>query len=306
MSTKDHALIVLRPYVTSGLGAIFASSCVHPMDLIKVRIQVSATINAAGGSAPTGIVAITSSIMRSEGFRGFYHGVTASFARQAVYGTARMGLHETFSKKLKVRNGGKPIPFYQKTMSAMTAGAIAGWMGNPFDLSLVRMEADGCAPPELKRGYHGVFNAVYRIGREEGLRTLWRGSVPMVCRAISMNVGMLVSNDTSKEMLAPYLGDGIVTSLLASAISGFVSAFTSLPFDLVKTRMMNMSADANGVYPYKNLVDCFTKILKTEGFLKFWKGYGAYAARTAPHSMICLLMKDVLTNLYNKTLSLGN
>lgn len=302
MTKRDDAIKALRPYVTSGLGAIFASSCVHPMDLIKVRIQVSSTINAAGGHAPTGIVPIMSKIYSNEGFRGFYHGVSASFARQAVYGTARMGLHDSFSKQLKIRNGGKPLPFYQKTLSAMTAGAIAGLLGNPFDLSLVRMEADGCAPPNLKRGYHGVFDAVYRIGKEEGLKTLWRGSVPMVCRAISVNVGMLVSNDTSKELMIPYLGDGMTTSVLASAISGLVSSFTSLPFDLMKTRLMNMSADANGVYPYKNLGDCFIQILKKEGFLKFWKGYGAYAARTAPHSMICLLMKDVLTSAYDRVL----
>lgn len=55
------------------------------------------------------------------------------------------------------------------------------------------MQADGCAPPEEQRGYRNVSQAVYRIAKEEGVKTLWRGSIPMVCRAVAMNVGMLAS-----------------------------------------------------------------------------------------------------------------
>lgn len=302
---KGGVASTLRPYITSGTAAIFASSCVHPMDLIKVRIQVSNTINMAAGSAggkvPTGFAAIAKNIVQTEGVKGLYKGVTAAFLRQAVYGTARMGLHDTFSRMLVARNDGKPISFWQKTGSAMTAGAIAGLLGNPCDLALVRMEADGSAPAHLRRGYTGVFNAIKRIGQEEGVRSLWRGSVPMVCRAIAMNVGMLATHDQAKELLAPYTGAGtMTTSLSASCISGFVSSFTSLPFDLMKTRMMNMSANAEGIFPYKNLGDCAWKILKNEGVFSFWRGYWTYCARTAPHSMLCLIMKDVFGNMYDK------
>ena len=123
----------------------------------------------------------------------------------------------------------------------------------------------------------------------------------MVFRAIAMNVGMLVSYDQSKEMLAPYTGTGKVTSLLASGISGFVCAFTTLPFDLIKCRLMNMRVDpATGAFPYKNLGDCAWKIFRQEGIMQFWRGYWTFYARSAPHAMITLLMKDVLNNWYDK------
>ena len=123
----------------------------------------------------------------------------------------------------------------------------------------------------------------------------------MVFRAIAMNVGMLASYDQAKEMFIPYTGTGKVTSLIASAISGFVCAFTTLPFDLVKCRMMNMRVDpATGEFPYKNVLDCGFKILKEEGVLTFWRGYWTFYARSAPHAMISLLMKDVFNNWYDK------
>ena len=213
----------------------------------------------------------------------------------------RLGLHDQISKTLKDHNGGQPIPLYQKIASSMISGALGGLAGNPFDIAMVRMQADGQAPVELRRGYTNVFTAIGRITREEGLYTLWRGSVPMVFRAIAMNVGMLASYDQAKELLAPYTGTGKTTSLLASAISGFVCAFTTLPFDLVKCRLMNMRVDPKtGLFPYKNLLDCSVKIFKEEGVLTFWRGYWTFYARSAPHAMISLLMKDVFNSWYDK------
>lgn len=32
--------IMAQPFVSGGLAAMFASTCIHPIDLIKVRLQV--------------------------------------------------------------------------------------------------------------------------------------------------------------------------------------------------------------------------------------------------------------------------
>lgn len=46
------------------------------------------------------------------------------------------------------------------------------------------MTADGRLPLAERRNYNGVFNALIRITREEGLFTLWRGCVPTMGRAM--------------------------------------------------------------------------------------------------------------------------
>ena len=82
----------------------------------------------------------------------------------------------------------------------MTSGALASIIGTPFDVSLVRMQADGMKPAAERRGYTNVFNALMRISREEGVPNLWRGFEPTAFRAVAMNVGMMASFDQTKQL----------------------------------------------------------------------------------------------------------
>lgn len=219
--------------------------------------------------------------------------------RQAVYGTARLGMHRSLSEYLKKRNGGK-LPIWQSTVSGLVTGAIAGMIGNPFDLALVRMQADGMKPAEQKRNYKNVFDAVIRIAKEEGILTWWRGCIPMIFRAMAMNAGMLAAYDQSRNFFLSHMKNILVINLCATAVAGFSCAFFSLPFDMMKTRLMNMSKDAAGNLQYKGLWDCFIKILKNDGVLGFWKGFLTYYFRCAPHSMVILLTMEGLNSAYEK------
>lgn len=93
------------------------------------------------------------------------------------------------------------MSFSQKTQASFAAGAIGSFIGNPFDLALVRFQADTTLPLHERRNYKHVFDALSRITKEEGVTNLWRGALPTMSRAISLNVAMLVSYDTVKEHL---------------------------------------------------------------------------------------------------------
>jgi hypothetical protein len=68
--------------------------------------------------------------------------------RQAVYGTARLGLHREFSDMMLAAQGGgsKTLPVWKTVLSSMVSGALASVIGNPFDISMVRMQADSLKP----------------------------------------------------------------------------------------------------------------------------------------------------------------
>ena len=110
-----------------------------------------------GKPVPSFVTIIKNSIA-SEGIAGIYKGVDAAIGRQMVYGTARIGLHRTFSDKLVQWNEGNPINFFQKTVSGMASGSIAVCIGTPFDIALVRLQADGMADPKDRRNYKNVFD----------------------------------------------------------------------------------------------------------------------------------------------------
>ena len=56
---------------------------------------------------------------------------------------------------------------------------------------------------------------------------------------------------------------------------------------------------SQGKLPYKNVVDCGRQLIQRDGFLKLWRGYGAYATRCAPHAMICLLTMDYMMTIFD-------
>ncbi len=92
-----------------------------------------------------------------------------------------------------------------KTLSGMLSGSIAVCIGTPFDVALVRMQSDSMKPPDKRKHYSNVFNALFRITKEEGFSKLYSGLLPNVLRGMSMNVGMLACYDQVKIFIFIYL-----------------------------------------------------------------------------------------------------
>jgi len=296
----------VEPFVCGGLAATCASVVIHPIDLAKVRMQLYGQLN-PGKKVPS-FPALLGDLVKRDGFFAIYKGVDAAIGRQMVYGTARIGLHRTFSDKLVEMNDGNPINFIQKALSGMASGSIAVCIGTPFDIALVRLQSDGMAEPKDRRNYRNVFDALIRTTKEEGVGALYKGLAPNILRGMSMNVGMLACYDQAKESVAMLLGDpmtngpSLPTRLGAAATAGFTAALFSLPFDLVKSRLMAQKPDPfTKEMPYNGIIDCASKIFKAEGPRGFFGGFTAYYGRCAPHAMIILLSIESITKQYRKS-----
>ena len=50
----------------------------------------------------------------------------------------------------------------------MGSGSLAVCLGTPFDVALVRMQADSMKIASERRGYKNVFDALQRVAKEEG------------------------------------------------------------------------------------------------------------------------------------------
>lgn len=295
----------LEPFVCGGTAATFASCVIHPIDLAKVRMQLYGQLN-PGKKVPS-FPALLSEMIKRDGITSIYKGVDAAIGRQMVYGTARIGLHRSFSDKLVEMNGGNPINFLQKTLSGMASGSIAVCIGTPFDIALVRLQSDSMAPVEERRNYKNVFDALIRTTKEEGVGALYKGLAPNILRGMSMNVGMMACYDQAKEVVAKVLNDPMIdgpslpTKMGSSCIAGFTAALFSLPFDLIKSRLMAQKPDVDtGKMPYRGVMDCAVKIFQKEGPLGLFNGFSAYYGRCAPHAMIILISAESITSAYRK------
>lgn len=277
-----------------------ATTIIQPIDMIKVRIQLAGEGSgaAAAGNVKASPLAITRQIIASGNVLDLYSGLSAGLLRQAVYTTARMGFFGTFMNHFnhKSNREGREVTFGERAIASLSAGGLGAIMGNPADLTLIRMQSDGLRPVAQRANYTGVMNALSRISKTEGVTALWNGCLPTVARAMALNFGQLAFFSEAKAQLKRF--DGTLSkgqqSLAASMVAGFFASFFSLPFDFVKTRLQKQSKGADK--RYNGALDCVRKVIKEEGIGRFYRGFGTYYVRIAPHAMLTVLFADMLAS----------
>lgn len=296
MSAKsgNHWFEPFKPYVFGGVSGMMGTSLIQPVDTVKVRLQI---IGESATGASTNPFKVAGKMYKNEGIRSFYKGLDSALFRQATYATARIGIYRALYN-MRMEKHGK-VPFAEKTILSMFAGFCGAMIGNPSDVTLVRFQSDHTLPKAERRNYKNVFDAFARIVKEEGIMKLWRGSAPTIVRAMSMNLGQLVSFDEFKSIITDIRGTWDMTSRIYTVmLSGVVCATVSLPADNVKTKLQKMKMRPDGTLPYKGMVDCFVKSIKREGVLGLWVGLPTFITRVLPHSVVVLLINDYMNTHY--------
>lgn len=81
-TTPSPVWKAVQPFVNGGLSGMSATCIIQPIDMVKVRIQLGAVGNP---------LSVGSAIVKQEGFKALYKGLSAGLLRQATYTTARLG-----------------------------------------------------------------------------------------------------------------------------------------------------------------------------------------------------------------------
>uniref|UniRef100_A0A914BXP9 Mitochondrial dicarboxylate carrier n=1 Tax=Acrobeloides nanus TaxID=290746 RepID=A0A914BXP9_9BILA len=270
----------LSRWYFGGLASAGAACCTHPLDLLKVHLQTQQT-------GKLSLPQMSVKIWKSDGFFGFYNGLSASLLRQLTYSTTRFGIYETLKKQLP---SDKSVPFYQKVFLAGFSGACGGFVGTPGDLVNVRMQNDIKLPPEQRRNYKHALDGVVRILREEGLKRLFGGASMATARAVLMTIGQLSFYDQIKQMAldSGYFKDNLVTHFGSSFAAASIATIMTQPMDVLKTRMMNATPGQ-----FKGIGDCFLYTAKL-GPAGFFKGFFPAWIRLAPHTVLMFVFFEQL------------
>jgi solute carrier family 25 oxoglutarate transporter 11 len=292
MAQKKQA--AWKGFAQGSLGAAVGGAAAHPLDLIKVRMQLQG--QGAEANAPKlNMVQMGAHIKKTQGIGGFYKGVDASIARQLVYSGVRFGVYDVLKTATSDYQDGV-LGVVVRVGCAAAAGAIGAFAGNPGDLAMVRMQADGKLPPDQRRNYKNIFDAAARISRDEGVTSLWRtGLIPNANRAMIVTVGQLAAYDQCKALLQSFgARNGLPTHFSASFMAAFIASAMSNPVDVAKTRLMNQKA---GEVLYTGTLNCLTSIVRTEGPLALYKGFAATYARQCPYVVVTFVTVEQLKKI---------
>eukprot|EP00742_Colponemidia_sp_Colp-10_P004259 GILJ01004544.1.p1 GENE.GILJ01004544.1~~GILJ01004544.1.p1 ORF type:complete len:323 (-),score=30.87 GILJ01004544.1:210-1142(-) len=283
-------------FAFGGLSCMAAACVTNPVDVIKIRLQIQGELAAAG--APkiyNGMVRGMWTIISLEGPAALWKGLFPSLLREASYSTLRMGLYEPVKELLGATNPAN-TPLWKKICAGATAGAVGAGIANPTDLIKVRMQAEAKLPAGTPPRYHGTLDAFKQIYRSEGLAGLYKGVGPTTQRASLLTASQLPAYDHSKHLILKHqwLQEGRPLHFASSMLAGLVAAAVTSPVDVVKTRIMNQKP---GQHLYLNTVDCFTKILRSEGLHGLYKGFIPNWIRLGPHTIVTFIVFEELRKL---------
>ncbi|KAG1342284.1 putative Mitochondrial uncoupling protein 4 [Cocos nucifera] len=117
---------------------------------LAFHTNATATVTLPPRHPRPGPLAVGAHILRSKGPAALFSGVSATALRQTLYSTTRMGLYDILKKKWSPAGHGGALPLHRKITAGFVAGGIGAAVGNPTNVAMVRMQADGRLPAELQ------------------------------------------------------------------------------------------------------------------------------------------------------------
>lgn len=293
----------LKYFLIAGLSGSINTSIMFPVDTIKVRCQImNEEYGKKGERHIVNPIKLARDMMKNEGPIAFYKGFDSSILKQFTYQSTRMGMYK-YLYEHGVKEHGQ-VSFLKKIEYAITAAVMGAVVGNPAEMTMTRRQSDLTLPPELRRNYKNVFEAISRIVRTEGFFALWTGLPNATARVIAVSSSQLTTFEEVKERTRKWRGvshDDLFSRIVAAAASGLACSITALPFDNMKLKFQKMQKNPDGTWPYKSLVDCFTKTFRREGIFGFWTGFPAFFFYVTPSTLIALVIQDYFHIMFNRT-----
>jgi hypothetical protein len=269
----------------AGFSAVVTVTGIHPIDVVKTRLQVSG--NGTRNYKQLGISGTIRTILKEEGLSSFWKGIGAAWLREASYTSLRLGLYEPIKHAMGVDNKSH---FVMKFTAGSLAGGIGSLVGNPFDVVKTRMMTfEG----KESKTFFSTFMEIYKSGKNN----LYKGLQANLMRACVLNGTKMACYDQIKDWIVKTnaVPSGLPTQFCAAFGAGFFMAVTVSPFDMIRTQLMNQS---NTTKTYNGFVDCLLKITKQKGILTLYAGFIPIWARFAPTTCLQLVIFEQTKPLF--------
>ncbi|XP_045931773.1 solute carrier family 25 member 34 [Micropterus dolomieu] len=152
---------------------------------------------------------------------------------------------------------------------------------NPLEVVKTRLQLQGelRARGSYQRHYHGVLQALWVVGRTDGLRGLQKGlSAGLIYQGVMNGVRLGSYSYCDALGITKFHGG----SLLSGAGAGALGAFIASPAYLVKTHLQAQTVEAIAVghqHNHLGVSDAFATIYRREGFIGLWRGVNGAVPR---------------------------
>merc|ERR1711939_676149 len=278
------------------MGTLVRLCSCHPLDTIKVRMQLSR--GARGGGKARGFFATGAHIVQKESFLGLYKGLGAVLSGIIPKMAIRFASFEAYKDLLKNKETGNissPNIFIAGLAAGVTeAVAIVG----PMEVVKIRLQAQhhSMADPLDVPKYRNAAHALYTVVKEEGFGALYRGVSLTALRQGTNQAANFTAYSYLRSALQDYQGTTDLPGWQTSGIgliSGAMGPFSNAPIDTIKTRLQKTPAEA-GDTAIGRITMIAKDMFRQEGARAFYKGITPRVARVAPGQAVTFTVYEYL------------
>lgn len=292
-------------HLIAGGIAGFAEACTcHPLDTIKVRMQLSRKGRGVG-EKPRGFFATGVHIVQRESPLGLYKGLGAVVAGIVPKMAIRFMSFEQYKSWFANKQTGVTSP-----QGVFVAGLLAGTteavlVVNPMEVVKIRLQAQqhSLADPMEKPRYRNAAHALYTIIREEGFVTLYRGVALTAARQATNQAANFTAYQELKALAQRVQQTTDLPSYETATIgliSGALGPFSNAPIDTIKTRIQR-APKVPGETAFGRMMKVATDMFKQEGVSAFWKGITPRVARVAPGQAVVFTIYEKVKGWLEQT-----
>lgn len=288
---------MLTDFVAGWVGGISTLLICHPMDTLKVRLQISRLHGTCHREEYyRNSIEAAIKIRRKEGIAAFYRGIAAPMAGIGianaalfgVYGKATAYLTALRSQQASVEDPGLAGHLQNTTeltvldnICCATLGGIAHtYVLTPFEVIRIRLQTESMF---RHRQYFGAIHCARKIYGQGGVRKLYLGLGAALARDIPGAVVYFGSYGLLRQMLPQEDGASNVLSILfAGGCAGVAQWWLIFPLDTIKTRMQTAKEGM-----YIDWLHVARDLYKKEGVPAFYSGIAPALSRAFIANACC-------------------
>ncbi|KAL2007191.1 hypothetical protein VTN00DRAFT_8629 [Thermoascus crustaceus] len=279
-------------------AGVVSTVCLHPLDLIKTRLQVDRLSSRIGGS-----VRVVREIYQNEGgITAFYRGLTPNILGNST----SWGLYFLCYSNIKdiMHKFGNPgrdnLTSSDYFIASGTAGMLTAVFTNPIWVIKTRMLSTGSRTPGA---YASFTSGALQIFRSEGVAGFYRGLLPalfgvshgalqfMAYEQLKLyrskkTFSTVSSTAADAEKMSRTLSN--IDFLVISSLSKIFAGCITYPYQLLRARLQTYDA----AVLYRGATDAIRQIWRKEGLSGFYKGLGPNLLRVLPSTWVTFLVYE--------------
>ncbi|KAI5454934.1 hypothetical protein NCC49_002210 [Naganishia albida] len=262
---KEKPIASLLAGATAGAIEGFVT---YPTEYAKTQLQF-------GAKNPMGPIGIVRDTIANKGIRGLYAGCTALVVGNAVKAGVRFLSYDQYKSMLTDADGKLSAP--RSLVAGLGAGMTeAVFAVTPSETIKTKLIEDSRRPQPR---YRGLIHGAGQIVKEEGIGGIYRGLLPVMMRQGANSAVRFTAYSALKQAVQGSAGPSqqlpSTVTFGIGAIAGIITVYSTMPLDVIKTRMQSLEARAQ----YRNSAHCAYRIFTEEGVARFWKGTTPRLAR---------------------------